>query len=568
MKFSKLINISLISLSLIHSSLASAAYFNGNDRQDVNNFIGSKILYDLPYVFNMPLDSLKSASGIQTDDIIFDYKDDESHKIGLRLYMVPEDISGRQAMVNSMKQKGLLQDGDVILTFHPEWGHTGPYPSVMTGISHAGLVFTDKDGQMKNIDMPLNQEQNVDVRNGKKSILTSDHYVHYTEYIHILRPKNLNAQQKKNLNKWAQRFSDRVRGISRSTVYGGGENQTSFNGNYLAPAYAGMENSFNFQPGEHALDLARLGKDMPLKHRYSPAPGEAPYGKNLPLFCSDFVWSVHALRDCDPDSFSGENCKANPMFMPLGLVGEFDSVDAAMNMDLTQYNAGLTDAAFIMMHESGVTLQNLDSKIDAVMKATVGMRNISSGHRKAADLIPDSLYKAVAGYWKGFYASLLTNNRAQMAEVLKGGKQINMSNDYQAVKEMLAQGQEAMFVPKNYSPTTFLINSLLPNGNSHKKYDYVATISFLKRDLYNQLAEKLGSSQATESIPLNNSTPSNSVSSGTCGGGDSSLLASIKASSGYAGLKRRCVDGGKLHVWAECKNMATYINGGGCESDF
>ena len=56
-----------------------------------------------------------------------------------------------------MAKSGLIQTGDVILTFRPEWGGGGAYPNIQMGISHTSIAYI-KDGAVHQLDIPLNAE--------------------------------------------------------------------------------------------------------------------------------------------------------------------------------------------------------------------------------------------------------------------------------------------------------------------------------------------------------------------------------------------------------------------------
>jgi hypothetical protein len=49
---------------------------------------------------------------------------------------------------------------------------------------------------------------------------------------------------------------------------------------------------------------------------------------------------------------------------------------------------------------------------------------------------------------------------------------------YDSMKARLIRSAVNRDVPDNYSPTSFLVNTLLPPGNVNRTMDYVATIVF------------------------------------------------------------------------------------------
>ena len=60
-------------------------------------------------------------------------------------------------MAQQLAKAGVLQDGDIALTFRPELAGTLAYPHIQMGATHASLVYT-KDGQAYNVDSPLDEE--------------------------------------------------------------------------------------------------------------------------------------------------------------------------------------------------------------------------------------------------------------------------------------------------------------------------------------------------------------------------------------------------------------------------
>ena len=50
------------------------------------------------------------------------------------------------------------------------------------------------------------------------------------------------------------------------------------------------------------------------------------------------------------------------------------------------------------------------------------------------------------------------------------------SGAWLGLKAQLIGGAISKAIPENYSPTSFLINTLLPANNSNRTMDYVATI--------------------------------------------------------------------------------------------
>src|SRR4029453_72507 len=151
----------------------------------------------------------------------FDFKPPEAAgaegDVGLRLV-----VAKRAGLAKRLAKSGLVQTGDILLTFRSEWGGGGAYPNIQMGISHTGLAF-GKDGTVYNIDNPLDAEY---IGRDYKSQLTSSHYT-TLNFIHVIRPRNLSDSDKANIIAWATRLTG-----SAKKVY---PTQISFNQNYNDP---------------------------------------------------------------------------------------------------------------------------------------------------------------------------------------------------------------------------------------------------------------------------------------------------------------------------------------------
>ena len=112
---------------------------------------------------------------------------------------------------------------------------------------------------------------------------TSEHY-RTLKFIHVIRPRNLTDAQRANI----ARLGDASSHSSAKRIY---PSQISFNQDYNAP---------KFRPGR-PLDF--------VKHLGQIALGAEPAEQAVDMFCSEFAWSLLALRDCDPaktaDAFKG-----------------------------------------------------------------------------------------------------------------------------------------------------------------------------------------------------------------------------------------------------------------------
>ena len=116
--------------------------------------------------------------------------------------------------------------------------------------------------------------------------------------------------------------------------------------------------------------------------------------------------------------------------------------------------AGLADGPLLVidaMNLQGAARQTL---IDDVFKVTkpAGLKKMSAGHRQTAQIMQPK-FEALALYYAGVTG---TPQQKQQASLIAAG----------FAKE----------IPQNYSPTSFLINTLLPTDNANRTMDYIATI--------------------------------------------------------------------------------------------
>jgi hypothetical protein len=324
-------------------------------------------------------------------------------------------------MAKRLAKSGLIQTGDLLLTFRAEWGGVGAYPNVQMGISHTGLAYV-KDGVVHNIDNPLNEEY---LGAGMRADLTSEHY-RTLKLIHIVRPRNLTDAQRQNLIDWATRLNR-----SAKRVYPA---QIAFNQDYNDP---------KFKPGKPLEFVKQLGQI---------ALGQNPPGK-VEMFCSEFAWSLLALRDCDPDT-SAEAFKnrgvpscIRPAMRPMRATGNY-----VTSKSRTSYT-GLGDGPLVVIDTLKLPDAEREKMVRSIFTANpAGMKRMSEGHRDLAQSMQpkfeklETYYRSAANRsWLGLKARLLSTAISQS-------------------------------IPENYSPTSFLINTLLAPTNANRSMDYVATI--------------------------------------------------------------------------------------------
>jgi hypothetical protein len=376
---------------------------------------------NIPVYFAVPASARAPLpKDINTTDRLIDFKHPDAigkqADVGLRLIMTK-----RSGMGKRLAKSGLVQTGDLLLTVRPEWGGAGAYPNIQMGISHTGLAYI-KDGEVHNLDNPMNVEY---LGPGLRGQLNSVHYK-TLNMIHVVRPRNLTEEQRSRILDWATRLSS-----SAKKVY---PSQISFNQDYNAPKYSSRK-SYSF-----------------VQHLGRVALGQNPPG-NVDMFCSEFLWSILALRDCDaktagPDfEKSGVPSCVSPAMKPMRAAGNY--LDQASRSTYI----GLADGPLMIINALGLPQDEEDKLIHEVFVANPkGLSKMSSGHRQLAqDMEPK--FGPLEKYYLGI------SNRG-----------------WSRVKARLARVVFNRQVPDNYSPTSYLINALLPANHPQRTMDYVATI--------------------------------------------------------------------------------------------
>lgn len=324
----------------------------------VNERIAAKL--DIPVFFALPESAYLQPPGeLDGMDGLWAFRHPGAAKaaapVGLRVYLTRhENVAARLAA------GGLVQTGDVILTFRPEWGFQGPYPNIQMGISHAGLAVV-KDGVVTNVDNPLTDEY--------LGTLSGKHY-RTSSALHIIRPRGMGAVQKENLMKWAERFTGPAAEIYPA--------QLSFNRDYFSPKYT--------PDLKFIRTVARiaLGQDK---------------ASRIDLYCAEFVWALLALKDCDPgqpEVFAQEGVPAcvKPVFAPLPIIGNYFIAPR-----LPSARLGLSDGPLAVIDSMGLPENDRGRAIHEVFERK---RRLSPGHAAAAESLAP-FYRRLEGYYTGIH---------------------------------------------------------------------------------------------------------------------------------------------------------------------
>lgn len=378
--------------------------------------------YNLPIYFMLPSSARAPLAGpFATSDVLVDYKHPDAittgSDAGLRMIVAP-----RAGLSQRLAKSGLVKTGDLLLTFRGEWAGAGAYPNVQMGISHTGLAYV-KGGKVLNLDMPLTEEYHGP---GMRADLTSSHY-RTLNLLHVVRPRGLTDEERNNIVAWATRFNQNAKQIYPSLL--------KFNDDYNAPKYKGRRSlAFVQQLGQIAL-------------------GQNPPGP-LDVYCSEFAWSVLALRRCDParsaEEFKGNRVPAciEPVMEPLEATGNhLTSSSRSAEIGLVDGPLTVIDGLKIEKEVRADLLQSI------FVENPAAQTKMSEGHRKVAhDMQPK--FEKLRDYYLG----------------VSGG------NMLQRTRARLIRSMFNYSVPQNYSPTSFLLNTMLPPDNTKRTMDYVATI--------------------------------------------------------------------------------------------
>ena len=376
---------------------------------------------NIPVYFAVPASARGALpKNIDTTDRLIDFKHPDAKgspaDVGLRVV-----VAKRAGLAGRLGKSGLIKTGDLLLSFRAEWGGAGAYTNVQMGVSHAGLAWV-KDGVLRNIDNPLNEEY---MGAGMRADLTSDHY-RTLQFIHVIRPRNLTDAQRAHILDWATRLTS---GAKR--VY---PKQINFNQDYNAPKY-------------------KSGKPVEfVKHLGQIALGQNPPG-TVDMFCSEFAWSLLALRDCDPgksgDAFKGSGIPScvKPIMQPMKATGDYIT-----RRGRSTYS-GLAEGPLLVINSLKLPDAERDKLLHAVFVANKGsLAKLSVGHKKLAEEMQPK-FEPLEKYYLGVHGKWGPSMEARLigAGFKKG-------------------------IPENYSPTSFLINTLLPSNNANRTMDYIATI--------------------------------------------------------------------------------------------
>jgi len=324
-------------------------------------------------------------------------------ELAFRVFHLREAVKGKKQAAIDLASSGLVQTGDILLSFRPLWDRTLAYAHMQLGVSHSAMAFVVSQGDEKfvmTLESPISYSSPMNA---------PEHYSDL-DAIHVVRP-TLRDHQKRYLEMWARLILDK-------------RDRFEFFSDYSLPMYkrglAGVST-----PKDEITLLATV------------ALGHSTV--KFTSYCSEFVWSLLGLRDCDPSSFNGQCVK--PVFatsdgMLTGVVPQLG------------HGAGLVQGAEASL--AGSTLPDPDQTkvltesvfVDILTDPSQLAGRMSSGHLHVAEANRENM-KIINGYYR--------------------------SGEPEAIATSLNQS-----VVDNVSPTSFLIRS----NASLDGLKYVGTIVF------------------------------------------------------------------------------------------
>ena len=455
----------LSSLFLLSGVVAQATSFGDKNSDPAFYSLLQEKLSKIPVFFSLP----KSASAptpqneYQTSDRLFNYEHPQStnaeNPLGFRLYISKKDAD----LAVRLAESGFVQPGDVLITFRKEWGHTSIYPHIQMGQSHAGVAFVDEyvneagetKSYVRNLDQPLNSEFLIPPL---QEILQAGHmeggsYYKELGMLHIFRPRFMDAARKVKFQKWAKLIRAASGNIFPWVL--------NFNKNYLAP---------KLLPGDTTYDFVKLVGQMTL-HGQDTAALQTQ--AKTTMFCSEFVWSLLSLSNCDPDSEAdraqilgdGPATCISAAFPPIPMIGDYIS-GGRQNSAV----AGMADGPLMIIDSMNLSAEARAAQIESVFEESPTEAGMSQGQLAMVRKL-----KPVVTELQGYY----TGAHAQTEEAVALKVRFNTIGPFPQTDNGFRtnNGDPVQFLP-NYSPTSYGLNTLLPQSNANRVMDYVGTLTF------------------------------------------------------------------------------------------
>ena len=421
-----LAHLSVAALGAVAGCAAPTDDATGASSDAVTSSTDASRLVDVPFYFAVP----KTAITTEVNRRAYSYPtvwnpSTEVKDSGLRVIAIRQQgtspaakRAARADMARQLAKAGVLEDGDIALTFRPELQGTLAYPHIQMGATHASLVYT-QNGEAFNVDSPLDGEyvgqfSTLHFTGGTSASGEVDNGV---DALHILRPSGFDDARRAQLQKWAS-------SVAKNRAYG----KVRFQRDYLTPIFASKRMTTTQTVTELGKIILGAGT------------------MDLPMYCSEFAWHMLALSACSESEIraagpEGAAC-VKPVFAPMQLAATDDSA------------AGLAEGPLVSIlaapaADRGALVRQIFVAGDA--------GRLSSGHRAVAEQVAP-LMAGLAQYYGA---------RAQGASV-------------DQTSSAAGQLNAGVHDVPNYSPTAFLVNAIQPAGL--RKIDYVATVVFVDSD--------------------------------------------------------------------------------------
>jgi hypothetical protein len=267
--------------------------------------------------------------------------------LGLRLVHLKKSYQATKLASEALAENGVIESGDILLSFRPAWVDTLAYAHVQLGISHAALAFVvEMDGKkyVHSLESPISYS----------SFLDSPHQYGDLEAFHIVRP-TLTEVEKSNLKRWAK--------LTMSHP-----DRFAFFSDYGTPMYkrglAGVD-----RPIDQVRLLAKVIKEG---------------GPTFSCYCSEFVWTFLGLRKCSPDEFPSGNLEM--FFDPLkGLYQEDPKAGLTQGPDAALRKSGNPNRPQILTAK--VAVDFLDSPSDLQGRMSSGHQAVARANKPKMDLL-------------------------------------------------------------------------------------------------------------------------------------------------------------------------------------
>lgn len=395
---------------------------DGEGKGDAATSTDPNRLIDVPFYFSMP----KTAVTTTLNRPAYPYPtlwngSLQASDVGLRVIAIQQGSSlsakkqARRDMATKLARAGVLQDGDIVLTFRPELAGTMAYPHIQMGTTHAGLVYTD-GGSAYNIDSPLDSTY--------VGQFDASHYAGDggsdagADALHIVRPRGMTDARRAQLREWVGTLKQNLARIN------GARQQMKFQSDYLVPSFV----SAGKTPRQTVTTIGKIIL-------------EADTTTKQPMYCSEFAWHMLALSACTAEEIlnapdEGASC-VDDVFAPMPLVAS------------TADEVGLADGPLIALMKLPEPIRLLN--VPKIFETGDAAR-LSSGHRMVSEQVAPLM-----GPLQQFYAA-----RAQGAPV-------------EATAEVAMQLSSQM--PNNYSPTAFFVQAMAEEPV--RAVDYVVTLAFV-----------------------------------------------------------------------------------------